>query len=93
MKIFTAYRSDLLGITARLDYWQDETLSATQPADLTFEAAKLNGELVEFTIRHGRHTSRTFSWMLTRAALLDAKMPPEVISFAATLSCPLVSRD
>jgi len=93
MKILTAYRADLLGITARLDYWQDETLSVTQSADLTFEAVKLNGELVEFIVRHGRHTTRTFSWMLIRAALTDAKMPPEVISFAATISCPVISRD
>lgn len=93
MKILTAYRSDLLGITARMDFWQDETTSLTQSADLVFEAVKLNGELVEFTIHHGRHTTRTFSWMLTRAALTDAKMPPEVISFAATLSCPIISRD
>ena len=93
MKILTAYRADLLGITARLDYWQDETLSVTQSADLTFEAVKLTGELVEFTVRHGRQTTRSFSWMLIRAALTDAAMPPEVISFAATISCPVISRD
>lgn len=92
MKIETYTRSDLLETSSRLSFFDDETNTETAP-ELTFEAVKLKGELVEFVIRSGREVTRTFSWSICRATLMELRAHPQVLAMCGTLAAPLICLD